>query len=220
LLLLAGPGRLLAQDGPLKVEPLKEAPPSDLADPIREALPDTGLRILDGQGKPFADLWVRKAIPATGKPSGPKGAVLFPVLAEGELLGAVRLNAEGHDYRDQTIAPGLYTLRYGLQPVNGDHLGVSTYRDYALLVPAEKDQSLAALAPKALEGRSAEAAGSNHPAVLMLVAPPGGASSPGVGRDEEKNLWGVVFTLPLGITGEAGPTPLPVQMIVIGVAPV
>jgi hypothetical protein len=220
LLVLAVPGRLVGQEGPLKVEPLKEAPPSDLADKVREALQESGVRVLDGQGKPFADIWLRKAVPASGKPAGPKGAILYPVLSDGELVGALRFAQEGHDYRDQAIAPGVFTLRYGLQPVDGDHLGVSTYRDYLLLVPAAKDPSPDRLARKALETRSAEAAGFNHPAVLILLAPPAGVSSPGVTHDEEKNLWGVVLTLPLGVAEESGATPLPVQLILVGAAPV
>ena len=42
-------------------------------------------------------------------------------------------------------------MRYGLQPVNGDHLGVSTYRDYSLVLPAAKDRSLALPPRKQLE---------------------------------------------------------------------
>ena len=62
--------------------------------------------------------------------------MLFPFLADGELIGVLQFASEGHDYRDQSIAKGVYTMRYGLQPVNGDHLGVSTFRDYSLLLPA------------------------------------------------------------------------------------
>lgn len=209
-----------AQEGPLKLEPLSDGPPAELAPAVREALRKDGLRVLDGQGRPFAELWIRQAIPAAGKPAGPKGAVLYPVLAEGELLGAIKLVEEGHDYRDQAIAPGVYTLRYGLQPVNGDHLGVSTYRDYSLLLPAAKDKELKPLARKALETRSAEAAGSNHPGVLILIAPPSGAASPGVVQDMEKNHWGLILALPLAVPGEAEATPLPVQLILVGAAPV
>ena len=140
------------------------------------------------RGRRYAEFWLRKAVPATEKPAGPEGAVLFPVLAEGELLGALRFPGEGHDYRDQTIAKGVYTLRYGLQPVNGDHLGVSTYRDYALLVPAAKDKTVADLPQKRLEEQSAESAGTSHPAVLMLLAAPGGfdgRAGDGARRDAE-----------------------------------
>src|SRR5208283_1704062 len=78
-------------------------------------------RIVDGQGKPFADLWLRQSIPATSKPSGAKGVIQFPFLMESELLGVIELHGEAHDYRDQAITKGLYTLRYGHQPVNGGH---------------------------------------------------------------------------------------------------
>jgi len=160
-----------AQDS-YKVEVLKEAPPAALSSAIRGELNTQGYRVVDDQGKSYAEFWLRKAVPGSGEPAGPKGAIQFPILAEGELLGALRFPGEGHDYRDQTIAQGVYTLRYGLQPVNGDHLGVSTYRDYALLLPADSDKDLAPLAEEDLEAGSAEAAGTSHPAVLMLLSAP------------------------------------------------
>ena len=216
--LFATAARAQAQDS-YKIEPLKAAPPAGLAAAMKDALASEGVRILDAQGKPFAEIWLRKAIPASAKPSGPKGAILFPVLGEGEFLGAVRFAAEAHDYRDQTIPAGPYTLRYGLQPVNGDHLGVSPNRDFALLLPAAKDTDIAPLAKKPLETRSAESAGSSHPAVLMLIAPPAGAPAiPSVVHDEAKNTWGAVLGLPLAIKGESNATALKVQLIFVGMA--
>jgi len=203
-----------------KLEALKEGPPAALSSTVKESLGAQGYRVVDDAGKSYADFWLRKAVPASAKPAGPQGAVLFPILAEGELLGALRYPGEGHDYRDQTIAAGVYTLRYGLQPVNGDHLGVSTYRDYALLLPAAKDSALAPLPKKKLEGDSAEAAGTSHPAVLMLLAPPESASpaEPTLVHDQETDAWGAVVPLSLDVKGGAGPVTLPVQLIVIGVA--
>jgi hypothetical protein len=158
-------------------------------------------------------------VPAPGRPAGPQGAILYPVLTEGELLGVIRYLGEGHDYRDQAIAAGVYTLRYGLQPVNGDHLGVSTFRDYALVVPAAKDKSAADLAAKRLEEQSAESAGTNHPAVLMLLAAPEGAqAAPSVAHDEALNTWGAVVPLSLEVKGESAPVPLPIQLIFVGMA--
>jgi len=212
------PTAVVAQES-YKIEGLDQGPPAALAGPIKEALGARGYRIVDDQGKTFAEIWLRKAVPAKGKPAGPQGAVLFPVLAEGELLGVIRYPGEGHDFRDQTIAGGVYTLRYGLQPVNGDHLGVSTYRDYALVVPAAKDKSAAILGGKRLEEQSAESAGTNHPAVLMLLAAPDGANSgPSMAHDEALNTWGAVVPLNLEVKGETGPVPLPVQLIVVGMA--
>ncbi|MDB5350877.1 MAG: hypothetical protein JWN86_2124 [Planctomycetota bacterium] len=201
------------------VEALKSAAPAGLAAPVKEAIANEGVRVLDAKGKPFVEIWTRKAIPATGKPSGAKGTIQFPELAEGELLGVARFVGEGHDYRDQTIPPGLYTIRYGLQPVNGDHLGVSPNRDYALLLPAAKDGEIAALPKKTLETRSAETAGSGHPAVLMLLATPKDVkATPVIVRDEAKNTWGAVLSFPLSVKGEASPVPLAAQLVLVGMA--
>ena len=213
------PTAVVAQES-YKIEALKEGPPAALAGPIKEVLGAQGYRVVDDAGKAYAEFWLRKAVPATGKPSGPQGAVQFPVLAEGELFGALRFPGEGHDYRDQTIAKGVYTLRYGLQPVNGDHLGVSTYRDYALLVPAAKDKATEPLPAKRLEESSAEAAESSHPAVLMFLPAPseGARDAASMARDEAKNLWSAVLPLKLAVKGQGEAVPFRVQLVVVGAA--
>jgi hypothetical protein len=211
------PAGALAQDT-YKLEVLKEAAPSALPAAIKSTLLDEGFRVVSSAGKPVADFWLRKATPATAKPSGPKGPVCFPVLSEGELLGALRFPADGHDYRDQPIPAGVYTLRYGLQPVNGDHLGVSTFRDFALLIAATKDNAPADLPQKKLEDQSAEAAGSSHPAVLMLVPAPADAKSGVMVHDDTKDTWGAVVPLVLQVKGEEAPASLPVQLVLVGVA--
>ena len=202
------------------VQPLDTALPEGLSAAIKaDMAPSGGAKVIDGAGKTLAEIWVRKAVPATARPSGAKGTIQFPVLAEGELLGAIRFVSEGHDYRDQTIPPGVYTFRYGIQPVNGDHLGVSPNRDYALLIPAAKDADLAPLAKKPLETRSAEAAGSSHPGVFILLAASGEATAPPtIARDEAKNTWGAVLTLPLTVKGDSNPAAIRVQLVVIGMA--
>lgn len=202
-----------------KIEALKQPPPASVPEAVRGSLAGSGYRVVDGGGKVYAELWLRKAVPASEKPAGPKGAVQFPFLAEGELLGVLSFAGEGHDYRDQSIAKGVYTVRYGLQPVNGDHLGVSVFRDYALLLPAAKDTATADLPKKSLQERSAEAAGTSHPAILMLLTPPAAAPAPpAMAHDEAKNTWGAVVPLSLEVKGAGTPTPFPVQLIVVGAA--
>ena len=153
MLLLCLSGSLAAQEA-YKTEELKAAPPSAFSPEISSVLLAQGYRVTDGQGKAFVDLWLRKSIPASSRPSGAKGVIQFPFLAEGELVGVAQLHSEAHDYRNQAIAKGLYTLRYGHQPVNGDHLGVSPFGDYLLLLPVTKDKSLASLPRKQLETQS------------------------------------------------------------------
>jgi hypothetical protein len=205
-----------------KVSVLKQAPPASVAAAVRELLSDQGFRIQDDKGQTLADIWLRKAIPGSEKPSGPKGAVLLPFLADGELIGLLQFVSEGHDYRDQTIAKGLYTMRYGLQPVNGDHLGVSIFRDYSLLLPVAKDQTPAIPARKQLEERSALSAGTSHPAVLLLQGANADASKavPSMVRDAEKNTWSVVLPFSILVKDQAEATVQPVLLVVVGAAAV
>jgi hypothetical protein len=211
----------IGAEGPFKAEVLKEGPPASLAPAIKAELSPSGYRIVDGQGKPYADLWLRKATPAAGKPAGPSGTIQFPVLAEGVLVGAIRYGAEGQDFRDQTINPGVYTVRYGLQPQNGAHLGKSPFRDYFLLLPAARDTSAEVLAKKPLDERSAEAAGTTHPACLELLAAtePASPGEPKMAQDQEKNTWALVVPIPLAVKGEAGSAAIDVQVIVSGASP-
>jgi hypothetical protein len=218
IVLVLLPAVVRAQES-YKIEVLKEGPPAALAAEVKAVLGGTGYRVVDDQGKSYAEFWLRKGVPAAGKPAGPQGAILFPVLAVGELLGALRYPGEGHDYRDQTIAKGVYTVRYGLQPVNGDHLGVSANRDYAMLVPAAKDKAVADLPQKRLEEQSAESAGTNHPAILMLLAAPADAKGePAMVHDETLNTWGAVVALELAVKGQTGAATLPIQLILVGMA--
>ncbi len=219
LVLLLLPVSALGQES-YKIEALKEAPPAAVSAGVRGVLESAGYRVVDGSGKPYAEIWLRKGIPATETPAGPKGAIQFPFLNEGTLIGALRFPAEGHDYRDQTIAKGVYTVRYGIQPVNGDHLGVSPFRDYCLLLPATKDVSLEDLPKKPLEERSAESAGTSHPAILMLLkAPDSAPAPPSIVHDEEKNTWGAVMPLRLDVKGSSSsPAALKIRLIVVGAA--
>jgi hypothetical protein len=203
----------------LTVQARKQAPPSTVAPEILKVLDGQGYRIQDEKGEPYAEIWLRQATPGSDKPSGPKGAIQFPFLADGELLGVLEFGKEGHDYRDQPIAKGVYTMRYGLQPVNGDQLGVSTYRDYVLLLPAGKDKTLAAPTRKQLEERSAASAGTSHPAsFLLLMAPPGAKPDPSIVRDAEKDLWSVVLPFRFQVKAAGEPIVYPVQLVVKGVA--
>jgi len=198
-----------------KVEEIETAPPSEVAPAITGALDAKGYRISEEGGGPLAEIWLRKAIPASEKPGAAKGTIQFPFLAEGELLGVARVLEEAGDYRNQAIEKGVYTIRYGLQPVNGDHLGVSPFRDYALLLPADSDKDVAALARKKLEEQSAEAAGTSHPAVFFMLSAPADAKLSMI-HDEDKDAWSVVLPLKLAVPGESEPIPHPVSLIVLG----
>ena len=96
-------------------------------------------------------------------------------------------------------------------------MGVSTYRDYVLLLPAAKDSDLAVLPRKKLETASAESAGTSHPAVFLLLAPPENSlSMPAMYHDDTLDTWGAVVPLSLSVKGEANPVSMPVQIVFVG----
>jgi len=141
-------------------------PPADLPPAISGTLQKDGAKIVAGNG-PFCEIWFR-----TEAPSGPKSnedAVTVPTIPQGALLGALRFPGRGADRRGQNIKAGVYTLRYSLQPVNGDHQGVAPQRDFLVMVPAADDTD-----PKStpsfddLMKMSRKASGTPHPAVLSM----------------------------------------------------
>ena|SRR5258708_10931561 len=127
----------------------------------------TGTRIINQGGSVYCEIWF-----VTSAPSGPKSTeadLTLPTIPHGSLVGAIRFPAPGADRRGQTIKPGVYTLRYSLQPVTGDHVGASPQRDFLVMVPAADDKDpFAKPAFDALMAMSRKASGTPHPAVLSV----------------------------------------------------
>jgi len=154
-------------EGPLAVETAKVDPPQELSDKVRDSLQPEALRVSQG-GQPFADFWLRADVPEASSPSTELG-VSFGRLKVGTLVGAVRFPAKWSDYKELPILPGVYTLRYAVQPQDGAHMGVSIYRDFLLMIPAKMDEDPdTEYRPDELVQASAEAAVGRHPATLSL----------------------------------------------------
>jgi hypothetical protein len=151
-----------------KLEPAG-APPAELPPAVAAALQKQGSKVVAGSGTAFCEVWFRTAAP-TG-PKSTEDGVTLPTIPQGALLGALRFPGRGADRRGQNIKAGVYTLRYALQPVNGDHQGVAPQRDFAVMVPAADDPG-----PDAKPGwddlmkLTKKASGTPHPAVLSMSA--------------------------------------------------
>lgn len=167
------------------VEPLKEPAPADFSEAVRGELSPSGLRILHG-GRPLADVWFRRAIP-TGRPRTEEGVVYSP-LHPGSLIGAIRVHAEGRDFRAQKLPVGLYTMRYDVQPDDGEHLGLTATRDFLLLIAAADDLATATLDVDDLHKRSSKLHAKKHPAVLLLTATEAGPAPRLRTRDASQKL--------------------------------
>ena len=177
------------------------APPPEVASPMAQVLQKDGIKI-SNNGAPYCEIWFR-----TGKIGG--GATeenaTMPGIPIGTFLGVIRFEGKGSDRRGQNIKAGVYTLRYGLIPINGDHQGAAPQRDFLVLVPASDDKDVNAT-PKfeELVGMSKKASGTPHPAVLSFWKAEGGGS----GISQQGDDW--VLQTKLG--------DVPIAVILIGTA--
>lgn len=197
------------------VDQIDGPPPSEeLADAIRDRLAPEGLRVRRGEKRTICEIWpckqwaVESGFEATEE-------VLYP-FRPGSLFGVIRFRRRGRDFRDQRLARGVYTLRYARQPVDGNHEGTSPTRDFLLLVRAEEDRSVEPIEEEALSKASAEAAESNHPAMLCLQSVDAAAdpSQPTLRHDEARDWWILQFS-GTAVDGEKR-APLPVAVVVVG----
>ena len=108
--------------------------PPELAPPVAAALSSDVVTVTTGTTK--LEFWWVKTLPLR---EGAKGAPSWSDVPDGSLVGALRLGADWSDIRGFTVRPGVYTLRFALQPQNGDHLGISPNREFLLPAPAADD---------------------------------------------------------------------------------
>jgi hypothetical protein len=198
-----------------KLEPLDEAFPADaVSEEIGKQLGNKGLRVVRGAARTVCDLWLCKEwAAAEAKPSGD---VIYP-FQPGQLIGLARFPRKASDFRDQDIAEGVYTLRYGQQPVDGAHVGTSPTRDFLLLIKADQDKSPAPPDYKQLTKASAQAAGSNHPLLLSLQRlAPTTTSAPAIRHDEAHEWW--IVALSGQLKQGAATKPQLLELVVVGKA--
>ncbi len=142
-------------------------PPSDIPAAYSALLQKDGTKILDAQGKAFVEIWL-----VTAAPSGPKTSeenVTLTTVPHGSLMGVLRFPMQWYDRRGQTVKPGLYTVRFSMFPISGDHQGVAPQRDFWVLTKLSDDPD-----PKAtpkyedLMKWSQKASGTPHPLVMSV----------------------------------------------------
>jgi hypothetical protein len=151
-----------------------QAPPKELAEPIRKLLDNRAVRLHDGKGNLVMELWFRKEVPVKATEAQIKNGLTYQEVASSTVLGAMRAARPVFDYKKQKIPAGVYTLRLGIQPADGDHMGTAPYNQFCLACPAGDDKKPDALAEKALREMSAKVT-DNHPAVFLMF--PGGKAA-------------------------------------------
>ncbi len=164
--------------------------PQALAADVQALLAEDGYRVT-GEDGTRCEFWLVKS-PAQKTGFKPGLRVKYP-FEPGVLVGVLRVGEPGEfaDFRDQVILPGLYTLRYGQQPQDGNHVGTSQQADFLLALPAQEDKSTDKLTDTdELNAISADAAGSSHPAIFSLLPPEAEKpDQPKLTHDPDHDFW-------------------------------
>jgi hypothetical protein len=161
----AVPPTWLFADDTVKLTVATADPPQKVSGPIRAALDGKVVRLSTGDA-PFFEFWFRKELPLANKPQG--GTLDLSTIQEGTVLGVVKVDAERYDFRNEEIPPGIYLMRLGIQPEDGNHLGVAPTRTFALLIPANQDTKLEPVTHKDLVKAAATINAAKHPSNLNL----------------------------------------------------
>jgi hypothetical protein len=194
------------------VEKIEAAPEAEgVSEEIAELISDQGIRVKKGSSRTVCELWFCKDLPieADFKPTEER---LYP-FTSGQLIGLVHFGRRGSEFRDQTVSKGWYTLRFGLQPVDGNHEGTSPTRDFLLLVDPAEDELAEPWSEQELHEASANAAGSSHPALMCLQRPAEGSDEEI--RHDESNDWWVMHLVANGVANEKSQA-VPMDLVVIG----
>ena len=182
------------------VEPAGPCSAEGVADSVKATLEAGGHRVKDPGGAVYVEVWLNKAIPI--EKGGEARGSDFSMLTPGTMVGVIRYAKAGADFRGQAIQPGVYTMRFNLQPEDGDHQGASPRRDHLLLAPVAADPDTAAKPNfDAAVALSRKASGTQHPSVLFLLSPDSGAKFPSMNHAGNRDILQVKSgSLALGIT--------------------
>lgn len=177
LLVVSLAGTLVAAD--FQASTGGSAPPDGLPAGMADMIEAQAVFAKGPDGKIAVEFWPRTAAFDGDLVSG--FGIRFESMPEGAFLGVVRFPESGSDFREQGVKPGVYTMRYSLHPEDGNHMGVATSRDFALLCRAEADtEPTNDLAFGVLTQLSISSSGNPHPTILRLELPDG---------NESGNLW-------------------------------
>jgi hypothetical protein len=176
-----------------RVEVLNEGPPADsLSGDVAKQIADTGLVVTKDESRTVCQLWFCKQWPVADTTKS-AADVNYP-FAQGQLVGVLALKRKSGDFRDRDLSRGVYTLRYALQPVDGNHVGTFPTRDFLLMVNAENDTSAEPMGVEKLVKLSAKALEASHPALMCLLKPSGDPKTlPAMRHDEDGDWWTVQF---------------------------
>ncbi len=215
-LLMFGAAPLFAAEATHKLETVKKAP-EGISKQITSALDPNGYRISGPKGT-VCEIWLAKNLAFKPK-FKPSLSVKYP-FTPGQFVGALRVpeKVTYTDFRGQELKAGVYTLRYGKQPEDGNHVGTSDLADFILALPSKVDADTKTITDfDTLSEKSAGSAGSTHPAIFSLLPAEKTTKAAKLSHDEEHDYW----ILQVAATGKQKDKSIPIalRMIAVGRSP-
>lgn len=154
---------------------------------LRKAVEEKGYKITLADGTAHCEIWLRKSVPTGAKREIP--AAYYTEILDSAVIAVINFPKAFLDFRGQEVKAGAYTLRYSLHPTDGNHMGISPYRDFLLLTPVALDQNVDATYKfEELVKMSAKSLGGNHPAMISLVLAEGAGATPKLSENESGHL--------------------------------
>jgi hypothetical protein len=187
-ILLVGSHPVFAQDAKHTLTTVNEVP-AGLSDEIKADLAKEGFRV-SGEKGPMCDVWLLEKLAVKEKFS-PTFTINYPFVP-GQLIGVLRVPEKTifKDFRGQELKTGTYTLRYGQQPEDGNHIGTSDLADFLLALPAKIDTSRKVMAGfDNLSQHSSKSAGSSHPAIFSLLPVDSPVKKAELVHDGDTEFW-------------------------------
>jgi hypothetical protein len=187
--------------------------PDGLASGVAALVNPKGFRVQSAEG-PVCDVWLLKDVAL--KPGFKQTLNVKYPFKTGELVGVIRVGdkIEFTDFRGQPVKPGVYTLRYGQQPQDGNHIGTSDVYDFLVALPASTDTDPKLFVPPdRLHKASSKSVGTNHPAIFSLLAVESPVTAATLTK-EENDRW----VLGVPVQGDDGgkKSSLSLRMVVVG----
>lgn len=201
--------------GAYKAEALTSPPPADVPKILQDAVQPQGARFVDSSGKTLAEIWLAKSITGRANPDSSPD-ILYGAIDPGAFAGVIHFPDGASDFRGQHIKPGFFSLRYDLIPQDGNHMGVSQYRDFLLLVPVAQDADpTKPLMMNDVVKLSREVTGTGHPGVLVMDPKNDNASALPAAFQDDMNDWALATKVQVKPANGAAQD-LPVAIVLVG----
>jgi hypothetical protein len=193
VLLLAAAPAFAQDDKKFTIKTASSEPPKEIDASVAKLLGAQSIQFFDPAGTQIAELWFCKQLSAEATPAQIKNGITFRELKETTMVAVVRFQQAWHDYRKQKVKAGVYTLRLGFQPPDGDHAGKSMYTEFLVLSAAAKDTKAELIPVKTMIEMSMKSIDASHPAAFMLFPNTKPAAAPELTSKALGNVHWVLY---------------------------